>query len=50
VATIVFGIGAASLVTGGILWFTSHRQDTAGLQITPQASASFGGVSLRGKF
>jgi hypothetical protein len=50
VATIVFGIGAASLVTGGILWFTGHRQDTAAVQVTPQVSASFGGVSLGGQF
>jgi len=50
VATAVFAIGAASLVTGGVLWFTTHREEKTALQFSPDAGPSYGGVSFRGKF
>jgi len=50
VATAVFVIGAASLVTGGVLWFTAHREEKTALQFSPQAGPSYGGVAFRGAF
>ena len=55
VATVFYGIGAAGLVAGGILWFTapgSHRARDAGadraarIQVLP----SLGGATLQGSF
>ncbi len=41
-STVLFGVGAAALVTGAVLWFTAP----SGVQVAPTA----GGVTVRGVF
>jgi hypothetical protein len=42
VSTVLFGVGAAALVTGAVLWFTAP----SGVQVAP----SVGGMTVRGVF
>jgi hypothetical protein len=49
-ANIVFGVGVAALVTGGVLWFTapSATPTGTGLAVQPTAGLGGGGLSVRG--
>ena len=47
-ANLAFGLGAAAVVTGGVLWFLGKPDDE--LVVAPAFSDRSAGVSLRGRF
>jgi len=53
-ATILLGVGAAAIVTGGVLWLTARiptpaqKDTTAAWSVVPFASARSGGVGVQG--
>ena len=56
-ATVVFSVGVAALVTGGVLWFTAPSSDTAretaaragAFHVTPLLGEREAGVFLSGR-
>jgi hypothetical protein len=50
IATGVFIAGAASLVAGGVLWFTAPSPGKVGLFVTPTVGVSSGGIALFGRY
>ncbi len=52
IATVAFGVGAAGLVTGTVLWLSapSSKEQAARVRIVPLAATGGGGLSVSGGF
>ncbi len=52
-ATVAFGVGAAGLIAGGVLWFTAPKQELparASVRLSPMAGQGASGLWLDGRF